>query len=293
MYYRRKVLLALLQTWGGILSNISFQKILFLFCQEQEKPSYTFVPYKYGCFSFQSYADRRALVYYNVLANDNSWHKIDNKDYYSELEMSDKKILYNLYDKYKNFSQKDLIQHVYIHYPYYATNSEILYDHLTETEINAVIKNKNLTSCSFLATIGYEGLSIDEYLNKLLCNNIEVIFDVRKNPVSMKFGFSKQILKKYLNKLDIAYIHIPQLGIESNKRKNLKCENDFHLLFKEYEEKVIPTNTQYINKIIEAFNKYNRIALMCFESYHLSCHRHKIIEAIVKLPSWSNKILHL
>ena len=36
---------------------------------------------------------------------------------------------------------------------------------------------------SYLPTIGYEGRSIDEYLNLLIKNNIKLLCDVRKNPI--------------------------------------------------------------------------------------------------------------
>ena len=43
-----------------------------------------------------------------------------------------------------------------------------------------------------LFTIGYEGISIDTYINKLLQNYIKTLVDVRKNAYSNKFGFSKK-----------------------------------------------------------------------------------------------------
>ena len=54
MYYRRKILMALIETFGGRMYPISLQKSLFLFTREQEPEErvYSFVPYKYGCFSF-------------------------------------------------------------------------------------------------------------------------------------------------------------------------------------------------------------------------------------------------
>lgn len=292
MYYRRKILLSLLQFWGGKLSNISLQKLLFLFCQEQKNPSFNFIPYKFGCFSFQSYADRRALIYYNILANDNFWNKIDNIDYFAELRESDKIILNNLKERFYKFSPKELTNYVYKNYPYYTLNSEIISDYLSEIEINT-IRNRYINNKPCLATIGYEGLTIEQYINELIINNINCVVDVRKNPVSMKFGFSKRILKKYLNKLRIEYYHLPQLGIESSKRKNLQNKTDYDLLFKEYEESILPNNTYYIDMIIDILNNHKRIALTCFESNYNSCHRHKIVEAFIKKPGWNYNILHL
>ena len=44
MYYRRKILLALLEEFGGELANTDFQKLLFLFTERQNERSYDFVP---------------------------------------------------------------------------------------------------------------------------------------------------------------------------------------------------------------------------------------------------------
>lgn len=74
LFYRQKLLIALVEIFGGRLSNIDLQKYLFLFthlCQQEK--SYEFVPYKYGCFSFQSYADRRRLINAGAMKQVDNW----------------------------------------------------------------------------------------------------------------------------------------------------------------------------------------------------------------------------
>jgi len=44
MFYRRKIILALLQMVGGSLDKIRLQKLLFLLTLKQAKPAYEFVP---------------------------------------------------------------------------------------------------------------------------------------------------------------------------------------------------------------------------------------------------------
>ncbi len=53
-------------------------------------------------------------------------------------------------------------------------------------------------------------------------NNIKTLCDVRKNLISRKRGFSKRQLEKAVRNIDIEYIHMPELGIASEKRRNLK-----------------------------------------------------------------------
>jgi uncharacterized protein (DUF488 family) len=293
MYYRRKIILAILEAWGGKLSNTSFQKLLFLFCKSQINPSFSFVPYKFGCLSFQSYQDRRALIFYGNLAKVGYWHKLDSKSYIEELEERDRKILKTIRADFKDFNQEKLIKHVYKNFPYYATKSEIAEKFLNKTDLKKVEKIKTLDESLCLSTIGYEGISIDDYLNKLVVNNIKLVCDVRKNPISMKYGFSKQQLKKHLEKIDVDYIHLPDLGIESKKRQDLKSQKDYKRLFSWYEKKVLPNKNTFLEHLIEYFVNYKRIALTCFESSHLDCHRHKIVNALIPRITFDYKLLNL
>lgn len=54
MYYRRKLLLAMLEAFDNRLNKISLQKLLMLLSKQQQKPDFHFVPYKYGCYSFST-----------------------------------------------------------------------------------------------------------------------------------------------------------------------------------------------------------------------------------------------
>lgn len=76
MYNRRKILLNLISAFGEKgLDQLKLQKLLFLFCQQQEIPAFDFVPSKYGCFSFQATKDLQVLQsHYQLLREDqNKW----------------------------------------------------------------------------------------------------------------------------------------------------------------------------------------------------------------------------
>jgi hypothetical protein len=59
-------LLTLLDAIGEPVGPTGFQKLLFLYTP----PSYDFVPYKFGAFSFASCADKRKLIAEGLLAED-------------------------------------------------------------------------------------------------------------------------------------------------------------------------------------------------------------------------------
>src|SRR4051812_33993634 len=106
MFYRRKILLAILQVWGGKLASTDLQKILFLFSKRQSKPAYHFVPYKFGCFSWQSYADKRAMVSYGQLRGKDDWVKSDDTDYLELIDPDDRREIFFLKNSIGDLSGK-------------------------------------------------------------------------------------------------------------------------------------------------------------------------------------------
>jgi len=146
-----------------------------------------------------------------------------------------------------------------------------------------------------LFTIGYEGISIDTYINKLLANQVKILVDVRKNAYSNKFGFSKKEFVYCLEKSDIKYIHIPELGIESEKRQELKTaksssSNEYDLfgggvknienkLFDDYKIN-LPSKQKYIDKLLQILQDDRLIAITCFEADYKCCHRHVLAESL-------------
>ena len=85
-------------------------------------------------------------------------------------------------------------------------------------------------------TIGYEGSSFEGYLNRLIKHNVKILIDVRRNPLSRKYGFSKKTLSDTVRKLGIEIVHIPELGITSEKRRELHTQDDYDRLFESYEK---------------------------------------------------------
>ena len=101
-----------------------------------------------------------------------------------------------------------------------------------------------------LYTVGYEGLEIDEFTSFLRKNKIQIIADLRKNPVSRKKGFSKYKMAEQLELKKIAYAHFPALGTPSAWRK---LENEGKIsrkkMFEDYVEKIIPQGIKEIETL--------------------------------------------
>jgi hypothetical protein len=294
MYYRRKILLALLEAFDNRLDKISLQKLLMLVSKQQLKPDFHFVPYKYGCYSFQATADLQTMTKYNQVALQcNDWIKTDEEKYLLSLKDRDRDAIRYIKQMYGNKTSDELICITYVKYPQLAINSVVAKDKLTPDEYRKVTEAKPQSNKTILFTIGYEGVSLEEYINKLIVNDVKVLCDVRKNSYSMKFGFSKSQLQAACNGVGIEFVHIPQLGIDSDKRQELNTQADYDKLFLQYRNDVLTKTQAYQDKLMDMLNKNKRIALTCFEANICQCHRKHLADAIVKHPSFAYELKHI
>jgi len=294
VFYRRKIILSLLQLFDGQLDKIRLQKLLFLFTLKQTKTEYDFVPYKYGCYSYSANADLTTMVSKGLLAESQKhFAKLDKTDYLKLVKPEDLKHLQQVKTEYGRMSANTLMKHTYINYPFYATKSEVAADILDKTELEKVNAAKPNGTKTVLFTIGYEGISLEEYLVRLLKNDVKVLVDVRNNPLSMKYGFSKTLLKRYCESLGIKYVHIPEVGIQSEQRQELNTQADYDKLFTVYRNQNLTKTTKAQNEILNLLKENKRIALTCFEANICQCHRKHLAEAIETLPGFEYKVEHI
>ncbi len=290
MFYRRKIILSLLQLFDGQVDKIRFQKLLFLFCQQQNRVGpagqryYDFIPYKFGCYSYSANADMTAMVKRKMLHEDEkSFEKTDPIDYLKQLKSDDLKLLQEVKANYGNMSATALMKHTYLNFPFYAIRSEAAEKILSKVELEEVTKAKPNGNKTVLFTIGYEGISLEEYLVRLLKNDVKVLVDVRNNPLSMKYGFSKTQLKKFCESLGIKYLHFPEVGIPSTQRQALNTPSDYENLFANYRTINLSRTSDTQIEILNLLKQYYRIALTCFEANICQCHRKHLAEAISQL----------
>ena len=287
MYYRRKYILALIQQFGGGLDNLNFQKLLFLATRKQDKKVFDFVPYKYGCFSFQANQDLSTMIKRgNVERENRTWNCIDNTDYKKTLKKEDVASLNWVYSTYKDFEAEDLIKETYIKYPFFAIKSKIVENVLNKEEQKKVNAQKRIFNEPMFFTIGYEGISLEKYLNKLIINDVRLLVDVRKNSFSMKYGFSKNQLQNACESIGIKFIHFPQLGIHSQNRKELNSLIDYQNLFDNYQKTTLQENKSYLQKLKDLCEEHDRVAITCFEKEVCMCHRGVIAKELGKMEGW-------
>lgn len=292
------MLLGVLEEFEGVLSHTKLQKILLLVTRKQTKKSFDFVPYKYGSFSFQANQDLLTLSKKNVIIDNtrsrgSDWVLNSQESFFFTLKKEDQAAINQTKKEVAGFSQKELVRYTYIKYPYFAIKSQIAEELLSNEELEKIKAQKRCFDKPAFFTIGYEGITLETYLNKLIINDVKLLCDVRKNPLSMKYGFSKNQLNRACESVGIEYLHIPQLGIDSEKRSALKSINDYNMLFDEYEQTTLVDNSIYLMELYGLTKNHKRIAITCFEKEPCMCHRSRVANALKQLPKWDIEQINL
>jgi hypothetical protein len=286
LYDRQRQLLALVDSLGGDVGALDFQKLLFLYCSEVEKtPSYEFVPYRYGGFSFTSYADKRRLIDQGLLADEERCWKLTSAGRrVAKIDSMVRMRMDQFSKRHAKVRGDALVAEAYRRHPFHATRSEMAERVLAgdAAALAAIEAVRPPPGVPGVCTIGYEGNTLEGYLNRLLNAGVSLLCDVRRNPLSRKYGFSKSTLAKACEGVGIQYEHLPELGIASEERRDLHQQSDYDALFVAYERETLPHQTTALKKIAAFVQTGSRVALTCFERFPEQCHRHCVAEALVR-----------
>jgi len=289
MYARRRRLLGLLDALGGRVGNLDFQKLLFLHCKEVESFGesgqvtglYEFVPYRYGAFSFTCYSDRRRLVDQGLLRNDEFHWTLTESGQSIAREARDVEMR-RFSIRHSGLRGDELIAETYRRYPYFAIRSEIS-DRVLRNDRDAIRKIAALRPprrSARILTIGYERRTLEGYLCELIQSSVTILCDVRRNAISRKYGFSKATLANACDGVGIRYEHLPELGIESQRRQGLKTQADVDSLFRSYRRDTLPMRGPELSQIHAWLRSGESVALTCYEREASQCHRHCVADSL-------------
>ena len=228
---RQRSLLALLRALGGQVGERDFQKFLFLYAlhcrQSGATPPYEFVPHSQGAFSFTAVADREKLVRRQILVDGEGWHLTPDGNQIAARFANRSTTIFAL--RNRELTGDALVAETYRRSPYHASRSKILHRVLGDDPAtrNLIAKERSVRAARPLITIGYERRSYEDYFNELLRRRVNRLCDVRGNPVSRKWGFSKRTLSDGCRQLGIKYQSLPELGIASERRADLNGAPDY------------------------------------------------------------------
>lgn len=136
-------------------------------------------------------------------------------------------------------------------------------------------------------TIGYEGLSFEEFVSLLQQYEIDTVVDIRQLPLSRKPGFSKKAMAFNLQQSGIGYEHHAALGCPKDVRDQYKLDGswqNYKIGFNAYLE-----TQQLAIARLARIAKEHKYALLCFEADHNMCHRSLVARAVKELADISVK----
>lgn len=135
---------------------------------------------------------------------------------------------------------------------------------------------------------GYEGQTVEDLITFASGNRIEVIFDVRLNPISRKRGFSKRGLSEALTAAGLVYLHRPALGNPRDNRDGFASPESCagKAAHDRFRTEVLDADEAQdaIYELSVALTR-SSVALLCYEADQRRCHRRLVIDAIADLGS--------
>ena len=271
IYQRQKILLALLrETPNRALSKSHIVKCLFLLKKEESLDRflnfYGFFPHRDGPFSFLVLKDMEVLEGLGLMETDSKLcrYVLPRKDSPKlELPQAVEQAIRRVIDGWSGVPPRYLEEHISAKYPWYVSRSKA---------VEPLVQMGSSDTDPAIYTMGYEGLSIDGFLDALMNSRILNIIDVRSNPVSRKYGFSKKALLRECSEAGLGYHHFPELGIPSKIRKQV---TDVQALWDYYTKEVLDQNSEALNSVANLCQNRPSV-LICFEKRPEDCHRHMI-----------------
>ncbi|MEM9410509.1 MAG: DUF488 domain-containing protein [Planctomycetota bacterium] len=269
MLNRQKAIIEILTRAQRPVTHLQLTKLCFLlrhqFDSQGGSAFYDFVPYKFGPFSFALFQEVGKLVNQGFVAEQSSksWELGEVEADTSKLDKFVRADIDELVGKYGSFSKNRLIDYVYESHPRFTINSEI-------KKLQRHPKAKEA-----IFTAGYEGLSVDAFLDMLSRNGVKRIVDVRKNPIARRYGFHRSTLNRLSGNLGIDYKHVPELGIHSDQRQNLDAQSDRDRLFDRYEATTLAESQPAIDTVAQYCSEMPSV-LVCMEREPCTCHRARL-----------------
>ncbi len=130
--------------------------------------------------------------------------------------------------------------------------------------------------------IGYQGRSVEEVCVALLSDGISIVCDVRLTPLSRKPGLSKKALSSALASVGLGYRHFPALGNPKWNRSGFAGDVvELRVAQQAFVATVLetPEARRALDEIRECSGS-QKVALLCFESDEVRCHRSLVIASI-------------
>ncbi len=275
MFRRQKILLSLLAETRRTLPRTSLVQLAFLLRNEtslgDDATFFDFVPLGGSPYSFSMVHELEGLEKAGYLRGEGGRLSLafarteESRGLIGQLPGPIREAVRSICGKYGRMSRDALVQDVARRYPWYANGSA---SHRTESPVSVF-------------TAGYEGTSVERFLDRLLRNGIGVIADVRANPVSRKYGLGRRCLAGVAEKLGIQYRSFSSLGIPRQARRGLDSHASYQRLLDSYERQILPHQSAELANL-SLLARREATVLICKEHDARFCHRSRLAAAIAR-----------
>lgn len=130
-----------------------------------------------------------------------------------------------------------------------------------------------------LRTIGYEGVTLADFIRTLSVNRVSILIDVRELPLSRRQGFSKTALAAALHNHGIQYLHLRGLGDPKPGREAAR-RGDYRVFRKIYIQHLKTDAALRDLGTATIYAKAGGACLMCYEREPNECHRLLVADAL-------------
>ncbi|GIF49295.1 uncharacterized protein DUF488 [Asanoa ferruginea] len=125
--------------------------------------------------------------------------------------------------------------------------------------------------------IGYEGLTLAEFLDRLASLHVSRVVDVRFAARSRKRDFNKKALAAALASAGLGYTHLPALGNPPSNRPGFHGSPADVAAARAVYASLMPPDAL---SALASLARQKRVALLCFEADQAHCHRDVILSAL-------------
>lgn len=137
-----------------------------------------------------------------------------------------------------------------------------------------------------LATIGYEGKTMEEFLAELKAAGIDLLIDIRAVAASRRPGFSKTALSGALSEAGIGYLHLRALGTPKAGRDAARKGRTAEMREIYAGQLETPEAELAFEQAHEAVSEH-RAALLCYEKEAAGCHRSMLVERLLQRTAYT------
>lgn len=130
-----------------------------------------------------------------------------------------------------------------------------------------------------IVSVGYEGRTIESFVDDLVRAGVKTVADVRLNAISRKAGFSKTRLREALAAAGIDYRHMRSLGNAKENRRPFwegRAEEGRRVFRQRLQSPEAESSLDELATLV----REQVVAVLCFESDVEKCHRKVIIDEV-------------